>query len=95
MSRDVLCLGYAVRFTPVDPADPSPALYLAAGDSDDFGAGRLTSCADDVWNCTYAEDTWAVGDAVMRRLARERLRADVVPLADALADLASEGQVRK
>lgn len=81
-----VCEDYAIRFLPVDERDPSPALYLAAADADEHGAGILTSVAADVWSCDRGADVASVGEPVMLRLVRDRLRADVVTLRDALAD---------
>lgn len=89
-------MSYAIRFRPVDPrrAD-EPAMYLSTDPPRDdvtaqAGLARVTSIAGDV----EPFDVCGVACAVMRtwevedRCRRDRLRADVVPLADALADCA-------
>jgi len=90
--------GYAIRFLPVDPRDASPALYLSGRtprfDGDRFdGAARLTSCRYDV--DPFPSERRAllefdVSPSVRDCLrAHPLLRADVVPLAAAIADLAN------
>lgn len=82
-------MSYAIRFLPVDPSDPSPALYL----SRQRGV-RFTALASDLLALGGPRGPVAVAFSkrVKRRCARDRLQADVVPLAEALRDLADDGQ---
>lgn len=88
--------GFAVRFLPRDKRDPSPALYLSTDarrrDKDGVTRSRVTSRLRDVdsfderRSAAYAVQAWP---SIDYRCRRDGLVADVVPLADALADLAS------
>lgn len=88
--------GFVVRFLPADKRDPSPALYLSTDpmrrDEDRITRSRVTSCARDVDVFRERKDAewpivaWA---SVESRCRHDGLVVDVVPLADALRDLAS------
>ena len=81
-------MSYAIRFLPVDKRDPSPALYLARDPRRPNRHGaRLTSVAVDVSAETRRAGAFLLGAPYIEwRCERDRLRADVVPLADALTD---------
>ncbi len=83
--------GFAVRFLPRNKRDPSPALYLSSQRTRRGNlAFRLTSETD------ICDASGLLGIAYFEACHREvpevvngALVADVVPLADALRDLAS------
>lgn len=79
-------MSFAIRFLPVDPRDPSPALYLNA--SHKAPIARLTSLCCDFWLGTagHAERICMLWAPLLDLCRRYRLRADIVPLAVALAD---------
>jgi hypothetical protein len=88
--------GFAIRFRPADPRDASPALYLSTDNTMALGprgcVARPTSVAADVrgFRTRGEAQSYAGGwGALLSRLDRDRLVADVVPLADALTDLAT------
>lgn len=80
-------MSYAIRFLPADPARrDEPALYRSRDDYSAPGPCRVTSCAEDVEPVEspgYALRAWP---SIEIRCAVDNLVADVVPLADALAD---------
>lgn len=81
-------MSYAIRFRSRDPRDPSPALYLSTDHLWEQVTGRLTSVASDVvmWPNVACAESVLEWRSTKRRCRRDRLHADVVPLAEALAD---------
>jgi len=87
-------MSYAIRFRTRNPSDPSPAMYMSTDLAWFDPARRLymaraTSVLSDVWegdahSAGAIRDTWG---GLHNRCERDRLIADVVPLADALRDL--------
>ena len=78
----------AIRFSPIDPNDASPALYLSDDNAYANGPAILTSVVDDLAQGvvpSVINTSW-----VRARCERERLYARIVTMDEAIRDLTTE-----
>lgn len=86
---------FTIRFLPICPTDPSPALYLSGGVGRvDGPRGRsapmvsLTALQRDVATFPRGEaDVRLASQVVARRCVRDKVQVEAVPISEARADL--------